>query len=120
MNNFKDFFSMIKIEMNIQTTEIISQMDEKLVPFKREIEELRSENQKLKDKITGMEKIKRFNNIIIFGIKESEQSPTELMESTKEKIKNDLKISLDDRDINTIHRVGKKDSKHEKDRPILI
>lgn len=42
------------------------------------------------------------------------------MESTKEKIKNDLKISLDDRDINTIHRVGKKDSKHEKDRPILI
>lgn len=52
--------------MNKQTTEIISQMDEKLVPFKREIEELRSENQKLKDKITGMEKIKRFNNIIIF------------------------------------------------------
>ncbi|KOB76970.1 Endonuclease-reverse transcriptase [Operophtera brumata] len=120
MNNFEEFFGMMKIEMSKQTTEIISQMDEKLAPFIREIEELKSENQKLKDKIAGIEKSKRFNNIIIFGIKETENSPTELMASTKGKIRNDLIISLDDKDINTIYRVGKKDSKNEKDRPILI
>lgn len=120
MNDLSEFFDKIKMEMAKQTREIISQMDDKLVPFTREIAELKSENQQLKIKITTMEKSKRFNNLIIFGMKENERSPSELLETTKEKIKNDLKISLENRDINTIYRIGKKDNNNGKDRPILV
>lgn len=119
MNNLEDLFNKMKIEMQNQTKEIISQMDEKLVSFTREIEDLKSENQKLKERINNIEKNKRFNNIIVFGLRENEQSPTDLMEITKKKITTDLKISLENRDINSIYRLGKKNAS-EKGRPILI
>ncbi|VVC98438.1 unnamed protein product [Leptidea sinapis] len=62
MDNMQLFFDQMKIEMAKQTKEIISQIDEKLVPFTREIEQLKSENKYLKDKIFSLERGSRANN----------------------------------------------------------
>lgn len=131
MDNFQTLFDQLKKEMANQTKDIVSQIDEKLVPIMRDMEELKIENQKLKEKITNMEKENRKNNIILYGLKEhepnteelekgnKEESTADLMAKIIEKIKNDLDIQLVNRDINAIHRIGKK-YKNDKERPILL
>lgn len=120
MAELQALFNQMKIEMSNQTKEIISQIDQKLVPFTQEIEKLKLENECLKEKVAYLEKNNRANNIIIYGLKETEQSTTDLLEVTTEKIKTDLNICLEDRDINAVRRIGKKDSKNEKARPVMI
>ncbi|CAH2083737.1 unnamed protein product [Euphydryas editha] len=114
------FFDQIKIEMANQTKQIISQIDEKLVPFTREIEQLKSENKFLKEKISSLEKNSRTNNLIIYGLKENERSSSELVEILKDKIKSDLNILLDNRDINIARRIGKINNNNGKERPVLV
>ncbi|CAH2083476.1 unnamed protein product [Euphydryas editha] len=106
--------------MSKQTKEILAQLDEKLVPLTREIDELRFENEILKEKIYYLEKHKRANNIILYGLHESEDSIKTLIQLVKKKFKDDLNIIVEDRDINTIYRLGKIDKQKEKRRPILI
>ncbi|VVC95940.1 unnamed protein product [Leptidea sinapis] len=114
------FFDQMKIEMAKQTKEIISQIDEKLVPFTREIEQLKSENKYLKDKICSLERGNRANNLIIYGLKEIEQSSSELVKNLKEKISSDLDISLNLKDFNLARRIGNPNSKNKKERPVLV
>lgn len=109
----------MKIEMSNQTKQIVAQLDEKLAPFTREIEELKTENEILREKINYLEKNRRINNIILYGIKENETTSFCLMELIKKKFKGDLNISVDSRDINSVYRLGKK-VKDSKGRPILI
>lgn len=120
MDNFEDLFTRMKIEMANQTKEIISQLDEKLIPFTHDIEKLKLENKILKEKISNLEKYKRKNNLIIYGIKENEKTVTDLMDLIKQKLGNDLNIGLEHRDIDAIYRLGKKDINNPKTRPILI
>lgn len=112
------FFERMKLEMSKQTEDIIFRMDEKLAPLTREIGELKQENQELKKKISTMERLRRKNNIIIHGFEESEESTADLMKLIVKKISNDLKIALEIRDINEIHRIGK--NNNNRARPILI
>ena len=99
---------------------IIAQLDEKLAPFTREIQELKLENESLREKVYHLEKPQRNNNLILYGIKESEKSSHTLMETIKNKFRDDLNVFVEDRDINMIYRIGKTDLKKEKIRPILI
>ncbi|XP_045492420.1 uncharacterized protein LOC123691879 [Colias croceus] len=120
MDNMETFFERMKIEMTKQTEDIISRMDEKLAPLSREVEDLKLENRELKKKITMLEKNRRHNNLILYGLEESEESTMELLQATTKKISTDLKISLDIKDINEIRRIGKKFNGNDRARPVLI
>lgn len=119
-NLIQNLFEKMKIEMTNQTKEIILKIDEKLQPLITEIKELKAENNNLREKLAITEKLKRKNNIIIHGFIENETSSSELMETIIGKMKTDLNISLEKRDIDIIYRLGKKDNKQTKPRPILI
>ncbi|XP_063836439.1 uncharacterized protein LOC135085596 [Ostrinia nubilalis] len=119
-NQFQKLFDKIKIEMQNQTKDILSQMDEKLSPIKQELEELRLENLQLKDKLKSIEKHHKKNNIIIHGLEEGDLPENDLLTEIKEKFKTSLDISLEDRDINKIMRLGKKDLEKSRPRPVLI
>ncbi|VVC88260.1 unnamed protein product [Leptidea sinapis] len=93
--------------MNNQTKEILSQIDEKLKPLVLEIEELKRDNSNLKNKLEMYERKERKKNLIIFGIKEMEQSQKQLLEWTVEKFKNEMLINVSNRDIDNIFRIGK-------------
>lgn len=120
MNNLQSFFDQMKIEMTKQTDDIMMRIDEKLVPFRLEMQELRTENEKLKEKIYHLKKHKRLNNLILYGVKETEKSTVDLIEIIKKKFKDDLGITLEQRDVNTIYRIGKNKMENEKERPILL
>ena len=120
MENLQTFLDQMKIEMANQTADIISRIDEKLAPLTQDITDLRNENQILREKINKIDTYNRQNNIIIYGLRESEKSSFELLENVTEKIKTDLNIPFEKRDIDVIYRIGKKDTKNEKIRPILI
>lgn len=120
MDNLQKLFEQVKIEMSNQTKEIIAQLDDKLAPFTWELQQLRSENDVLRKKVYYLEKQTRSNNIILYGIRESEDSSKKLMELVKKILKEDLNIIVEDRDINSIYRVGKIRKQNEKGRPILI
>lgn len=120
MDNLQSFFDQMKIEMSKQTEDIMARMDEKLVPFRLEMQELRSENEKLREKIHNLEKQKRFNNLILYGVKETETSTANLIETIKTKFKDDLNISFEDRDVNMVHRIGKNTTNNRRERPILL
>lgn len=92
MDNLQKLFDQVKIEMSNQTKEIIARLNEKLVPFTRKIQKLKSENETLRGKIHYLEKHQRINNLILNGIKESENSKYTLMEIVKKKFKDDLNI----------------------------
>lgn len=83
MDNFQKLFEQVKIEMSNQTKEIIAQLDDKLAPFTWELQQLRSENDVLRKKVYYLEKQTRSNNIILYGIRESEDSSKKLMELVK-------------------------------------
>lgn len=120
MDNLQKLFDQVKLEMANQTKEIIAQLDEKLQPFTREIQDLKLENEKLKEKIYYLEKHQRINNLVLYGIEESEKSIHTLTEIVKKKFKDDLNILVEDRDINMIYRIGKIDKNNTKARPIMV
>ncbi|CAG4936625.1 unnamed protein product [Colias eurytheme] len=120
MENLQIFLDQMKIEMEKQTDNIISQMENKLLPITSEIAQLKLENNKLKEDIAIIENYKRKNNIIIYGLHEIEKSSSDLLEKITLKIREDLHVQLEQRDINYIHRIGKKDENKSKVRPILL
>ncbi|XP_047032533.1 uncharacterized protein LOC124639300 [Helicoverpa zea] len=120
MENLQSFFDQMKIEMSKQTDDIMTRIDEKLIPFRLEMQELRSENEKLKEKLYNLERHKRINNLIVYGMKETEKSTVNLIEIIKRKFKEDLNITFEDRDVNTIYRIGKNNQENGKERPILL
>ncbi|CAH2101736.1 unnamed protein product [Euphydryas editha] len=120
MDNLQSFFDQMKIEMSKQTDDIMIRIDEKLTPFRQEMQELRAENEKLKEKIYSLEKHKRLNNLILYGVKETEKSTVDLIQIIKKKFKDELNITFEDRDVNTIYRIGKNNTENGKERPILL
>ncbi|CAB3262176.1 unnamed protein product, partial [Arctia plantaginis] len=113
----------MKIEMQNQTesitNSIMERMDEKLKPLLEENRNLKIQLEKLESKIEYLERDKKSNNIIIYGLKEGEKSATELINFTKQKFQEELDITLVDYDINQIYRIGKTTNK-EKPRPTLL
>ncbi|XP_052742522.1 uncharacterized protein LOC128198910 [Bicyclus anynana] len=123
---FQMLFDKMKLEMQKQTADLkesLTQnyrdyMDEKLNPV---IEE----NQQLKQKITNLEKEieylkrdKKSNNIIIFGLDETEKSTTELFKSVQETFQGDLNINVEENEVNKLYRLGK-NKVENKPRPVL-
>lgn len=115
---FKLLFDQMKIEMEKQTNIIFEKMNEKLEPLIEDNKILKNKIQMLEKKIDYLEKEKKRNNILFFGLKEKEKSSTELLQRIQEIFKSDLKIILEANDVSKIHRIGL--NKENKIRPVLI
>ncbi|XP_013180641.1 PREDICTED: uncharacterized protein LOC106127160 [Papilio xuthus] len=124
---FQILFDKMKVEMQNQTAElkesitknVMKHMEEKLTPIIEENKTLRLRVEKLEKEIEYLNRDKRNNNIIVYGVEENERSDLELLEEVKNTFKNDTNIDIDPRDINKIHRIGKKLREGNKPRPIL-
>lgn len=118
-------FDSLKVEMEKQTERIhdsvtktmSDRMDEKLTSILDENKILKSKIETLEEKIVLLERENKKKNLILFGLEEKEKDQNDLIDIVKEKIKNDLQMTLEKSEINKIHRIGKK---KEKVRPILI
>lgn len=109
-----------KIHISVTTT-ISEKIDEKLTPIMEENKILRSKIETLEEKVISLERENKKNNLILFGLEEKEKDQNELFENVKEKIKNDLHITIENAEINKMHRIGKKaTSASGKTRPILM
>ncbi|XP_045450795.1 uncharacterized protein LOC123659685 [Melitaea cinxia] len=122
-NQFELLYSKLKIEMQKQTLEltnnIMEKIDEKIKPVLEENKKLRNELVKLEKKVEYMERDKKFNNIIIYGMKEEEESTLELFTKVKECFLQELEINVEEWEINKIHRIGNI-QKSGKQRPVLL
>ncbi|XP_013175473.1 PREDICTED: uncharacterized protein LOC106123605 [Papilio xuthus] len=124
---FQILFDKMKVEMQNQTAElkesitknVMKHMEEKLTPIIEENKTLRLRVEKLEKEIEYLNRDKRNNNIIVYGVEENERSDLELLEEVKNNFKNDTNIDIDPRDINKIHRIGKKLREGNKPRPII-
>lgn len=118
-------FNMMKIEFEKQTNiitqsvtkTIMQSMDEKLMPLVEENKNLKLEIESLNKKISYLENANKKNNLIIHGIKETENNYEGLLETVKE-LFNTLEVQIEKNDINRINRIGKKNL--TKTRPIII
>lgn len=114
-HQFKLLLDQMKLEMQKQTIElkesitknIMDKIDEKITP-------LIIENEKLKQKVDDLEKeleyLKRgnkSNNIIIYGLDETEKSFSDLFSKVASNLKNELNVNLQESEVNRIHRLGK-------------
>lgn len=98
------------------TTNVLEALDEKM-------KKLMEENQKLKDKVTileqkinNLEKDKRKNNLIFFGIEGNGKREAELVDYIKETIE-EAGTHLDSHEIKNIYRIGAQTSKN---RPVVV
>ncbi|KAF9417453.1 hypothetical protein HW555_005456 [Spodoptera exigua] len=117
---FQLLFEKMKIEMQNQAVSIsntiMDRIDEKLKPVLEENKKLILKVENLEKKIEFLERDKKGNNIIIYGLKEGEKSTRELIENAKNKFQKELNLVLEDYDINKIHPFGKP-NKDDKPRP---
>lgn len=115
-------FSNLKLEMEKQTTtlkqSIREEIDEKLKPLVEENMYLKTEVEKLNEKINRMESEKRESNLIFYGFDESTDSNISIVKMVTKALM-DSGIDINDRDINKAFRIGK--PKNDKQaRPILV
>lgn len=126
-DQFQMLFEKMKTEMQNQNAElrdsitknIMDRMEEKLVPLIEENKNLKIKIEKLEKEIEFMKRGEKNNNIIIFGLEERETSTSELLQEVRDNLKNDLKINIEDYEINKIHRIGTKTKENNKTRPVL-
>lgn len=126
-DQFQLLFDKMKIEMHNQTAElkdsitkcIMEKMEEKLIPIVEENKALKIQVKNLENEIEYMKIGKRNNNIILFGLEETEKTTHELLQIVKNILKSDLDISILDHEVNKIHRIGNKNTESNKHRPIL-
>ncbi|KOB70157.1 Endonuclease-reverse transcriptase, partial [Operophtera brumata] len=115
---FKVLFDQMKIEMEKQTNTIFEKINKQLEPLIEENKIMKSKIEVLERKIEYLEKEKKKNNILVFGLEEKEKSSLELLQVVQDTIKADLKIALETSDVSKIHRIGA--IKENKIRPVLI
>lgn len=122
---FEILLKKIKIEMEKQsatltetiTSNLVEIIDSKLEPLIEENKKLREEIQNLKEKSIQDDNLKRKNNLLFFGIDESEQNTFEIINGITEIIKN-LNVIIQPQDINNIYRLGKQAP--GKIRPVMV
>ncbi|KAJ8724729.1 hypothetical protein PYW07_015687 [Mythimna separata] len=115
---FKILFDQMKIEMEKQTNTLFEKMNEKLEPLIEDNKILKFKVEMLEKKIEYLEKEKKRNNILLFGLEEKENSSFHLLQRVQGIFKEDLKINLETSDVSKIYRIGL--SKENKKRPVLI
>lgn len=116
----------IKLMMNKQTstlTESITKniqesLEEKFKLILEENKILKLENEKLEKRVDFLENQHRKQNVLLFGLPEKNEQPIQLLERTKDIIKQDLDIVVKDLEIKDIRRLGPQTG--NKIRPILI
>lgn len=118
-------FNMMKQELEKQTTiitesvtaKIMQNIDEKIKPLVEENKNLKLEIETLNIKINYLDNTNRKNNIIIHGIKETENNYTGLFNIIID-IFNKANVDIVNYDINRMYRLGKPNTDNV--RPILI
>lgn len=118
---FLAFLTQVKPQMREQTKEILSSIDGKLEPLIKETKKLVLENEQMRKKIAKLEQSNRKNNIIIFGVEEKRKNNLELLEVVTKIFRHDSEEStILKSDIDTIYRLGRKDIKNNKPKPIKM
>ncbi|XP_075986288.1 uncharacterized protein LOC142983255 [Anticarsia gemmatalis] len=124
---FQLLFDKMKIELSNQTTSItesitnsiMEKMEEKLKPIINENRNLKTKICQLEEEVEHLKKVKKENNIVLFGLKEDEKSVTQLINKIKSVLKEDLDITIEEWEVNKVYRLGKRD-KEDKPRPVLL
>ncbi|KOB64508.1 Endonuclease-reverse transcriptase [Operophtera brumata] len=108
--------------MQLQTKEItenlMTKMDEKLQPLVEENCKLKHKVELLEKKEEILEREKKKNNLMIFGLEETERSSFALVEAVVQEI-NNLGVKLEIQEINKVQRVGQK-QENGRARPITL
>ncbi|CAB3226940.1 unnamed protein product [Arctia plantaginis] len=119
-------FQLMKMELEKQTTTITQNVtdtlmrtiDDKIQPLLEENKHLKSEVQTLNRKVKYLEEMNKKNNIILHGVKETENNYAELFNIITD-ILQKMNVKIERYEINKYYRLGKKQDE-SKIRPILI
>lgn len=98
------------------TKNVMEALDEKMKILMEENNNLKSRVTDLEQKIKFLEKEKRKNNLILFGIEEKGKTETELVDFVRETLV-ESGTHLDSQEISYIQRIG---TQSDRNRPVLI
>lgn len=98
------------------TKNVMEALDDKLKIITEENNNLKTRVSNLEQKVSFLEKEKRKNNLVLFGIEEKGKTELELVDFVKE-ILQDSGTHIDSQEISEIHRIG---TNYEKNRPLII
>ncbi|XP_013174261.1 PREDICTED: uncharacterized protein LOC106122718 [Papilio xuthus] len=123
---FKMLLDQMKLEMQKQTIElkesitknIMDKIDEKLSPLITENNKLKKKVEDLENEIEYLKRGNKENNIIIYGLEESEKSTSDLFQKITYTLKNESNVHLQESEVNKIRRLGKQ-KVSSKPRPVL-
>lgn len=124
---FQLLFDKMKLEMKHQgaeltesiTNNIMSRMDEQLIPIIEENKSLKLKIETQQKEIEYLKRDKRNNNIVIFGVEEKEKTALELINILKQIFKNEINTDINENGINNIYRIGNRNREGNKPRPVL-
>ncbi|XP_039752779.1 putative leucine-rich repeat-containing protein DDB_G0290503 [Pararge aegeria] len=100
------------------TTKINNNIDQKFDCLQKELQDMKILSEDQEKRMSLIEKQLREKNLLFFGISEGEKSYEELENKIVETINKNMEIDCSYRDIEIVHRVGKKDT--GKIRPVKV
>lgn len=98
------------------TVNVMEALDEKMKTIIEQNNILLNKVSELERKLKAVEREKRKNNLVFFGLEETGKSEEELVNYIKELISN-TGVCLDSHEINSVYRIGKKGE--NKNRPVV-
>lgn len=99
------------------TKNVTEAIDEKMSEIIEENKFLRNKVSELELKIKSLEREKRKNNLVFFGVEEIGKSEHELVDYIKETIE-ELGVQMNSNEISNVYRIGKK--AENKTRPVVV
>lgn len=98
------------------TKNVMEALDEKMKTIIEENNTLKNKVSELEQKLRAVDREKRKNNLVFFGIEEKGKSEGELVDYIKDLI-NDMGVHLNSQEISNVYRIGKQIE--NKNRPIV-
>ncbi|CAK1594407.1 unnamed protein product [Parnassius mnemosyne] len=120
-NDFEKKFNSMESKIskmeNQITTKISKHMDEKFHTIEKELGNIRIKEEEQEKRLDALEKNNVQRNLVFFGVEENEKSYYDLQEKIIDIIKNDIKVEIQQSELQALRRLGKKG---HKTRPISV
>lgn len=105
-----DIYELIKQTSGEQTAIISKELDEKFSLINKNLDTIRKDTEHLQKKYLSLERSRRKNNIVIFGLSIETTRTTELVAAVISHLNRLTEVEIKEADINNVYYIGKKQS----------
>lgn len=103
----RELYNLITKSQEINTKKITEEINNNRLEYCAKLEQNQQNIKQLRDEVLHLERQRRKNNIIVFGLPLGNRTADEIEEETVSILNNLLRLTIEKRDINNLYELGK-------------